>query len=366
MKIVLTGFDGYIGSVLAPYLIRKGHEVTGLDTGFYNNGWLYRDRSQPLIPESIHKDIREIEKKDLEGFDAVVHLAELSNDPLGQLKPDITQKINYKATLRLARLSKVCRIRRFIYTSSCSVYGTNGDDFKTEESELNPQSIYAECKILVEREVSKMADDQFSPVFLRNATAYGLSPKMRFDIVLNNLCGHAWHNKRIEMISNGTPWRPLVHVLDICKAIKLSLEGPVEDIHNQILNVGDTNENYQIRDVADITASVFNNCDIKTGTENNDPRSYRVSFEKIKRVLPGFTCDYDVTKGVMQLFNLFKNINLSKEDFNSRSFIRLKQIQHLIETRQVDEQLFWTENFKADKPFQSKFVIPNNCQVDIS
>lgn len=347
MKIFLTGIEGYIGSVLAPYLIKSGHEVTGLDTGYYRSGWLYHDTTQSIFPKFLNKDLRKVNKNDIEGFDAVIHLAELSNDPLGQLNPEITYEINYMGSVQLARLCKSCGIRRFIYTSSCSVYGTNGNDYKTEESELNPQSTYAECKIMVEREVSKLADDRFSPVFLRNATAYGASPKMRFDIVLNNLCGLAWCNKSIEMISNGTPWRPLVHILDICKAIKLSLEAPLENIHNEVFNVGSTRENYQIKDIADVITSVFKNCTIKIGTENNDPRSYKVSFEKIKKMLPEFSCDYDLKQGAIQLYKLFNSIDLKTEEFNSKSYIRLKELKYLIETKQVDEQLYWRQMFES-------------------
>ena len=347
MNVLLTGIDGYIGSVLAPYLIKSGHQISGLDTGFYRSGWLYHDKSHTVLPKFLNKDLRKIKKNDVEGFDAVIHLAELSNDPLGQLNPEITYDINYKGSVQLARLCKSCGVKRFIYTSSCSVYGTNGDDYKTEESEPNPQSAYAECKIMVEREVSKLADDIFSPVFLRNATAYGASPKMRFDIVLNNLCGLAWCNKTIEMISNGTPWRPLVHILDICKAIKLTLEAPLENIHNEIFNVGSTRENYQIKEIADVIASVFKNCKINIGTENNDPRSYKVSFEKIKNVLPDFSCDYDLRQGAKQLYKLFNRIDLKTEEFNSNSYTRLKQIKHLIETKQVDEQLYWRQMFES-------------------
>ncbi|MBC8503794.1 MAG: SDR family oxidoreductase, partial [Chloroflexi bacterium] len=216
MKVLVTGTDGYIGVMLAHQLLSRGYDVVGMDTGFYRAGWLYAgvDRS----PAWIRKDMRHISKDDLKGIDAVVHLAELSNDPLGQLNPEITFEINHKGSVSLAKMCKDVGVSRFVYSSSCRVYGLGSDDYRTEESETDPQTAYAKCKVLVERDVSLLADDNFSPIFLRNGTAYGPSPRMRFDIVLNNLTGLAWATKKIAMTSDGTPWRPLVHVLDICEA----------------------------------------------------------------------------------------------------------------------------------------------------
>ncbi|MFH5885727.1 NAD-dependent epimerase/dehydratase family protein [Halalkalibaculum sp. DA3122] len=342
MKVLVTGTDGYIGSILGPYLIDRGHQVTGLDTGFYRSGWLYNGNgSAETYPTYINKDLRDIQLEDLEGYDAVVHMAELSNDPLGQVNPEITFKINHKGSVRIAELCKQAGIERFVYTSSCSVYGVGDDSYKTEESELNPQTAYAECKTLVERDVTKLADDTFSPTFLRNATAYGASPRMRFDIVLNNLSGLAWTTGVIKMISDGQPWRPLVHVRDICKAIGCALDAPREAVHNQIFNVGDTSENYRVKEIAEIVGEVFTGCEVTFGDSGGDNRSYRVSFDKINENLPGFSCEYDAKRGAEELYEVFSKIELDPDLFNDRPYTRLKQLTFLLETEQVDEELFW-------------------------
>jgi len=339
MKVLVTGADGYIGVLLASLLLERGHDVVGLDTGFYRDGWLYNDLIKPST--CITKDVRHVAEEDLKGFEAVVHLAEFSNDPLGQLNPEITYKINHLGSVGLARKCKKAEVTKFIYSSSCSVYGLGSDDFRTEESDTNPQTTYAKCKVLVERDVSAMADDEFSPTFLRNATAYGPSPRMRFDLVLNNLAGLAWTTREIKMISDGTPWRPLVHVLDICEAIACSLEAPRGIVHNQVFNVGDTEENYQIKDIAQIVARAFPGCELTFGASGGDNRSYRVSFEKINSQLPGFRCRRDATMGANQLRELFERIDMSRETFESRAYTRLKQLKYLIRTQQVDEDLFW-------------------------
>jgi nucleoside-diphosphate-sugar epimerase len=339
MKILVTGADGYIGSLLAPLLIERGHEVVGLDTGFYRNGWLYNGVTR--VPLSITKDIRDITARDVSGFDAVVHLAELSNDPLGQLNPKITHQINYEGTVKLAWTCKQAGVTRFVYTSSCSVYGVGSDEYQAEESKPNPQTAYAECKVLVEQDLSTMADGNFSPTFLRNATAYGPSPRMRFDLVVNNLAGLAWTGKEIKMTSDGTPWRPLVHVLDICEAIACSLEAAREVVHNQIFNVGDTKENYQIRDIANIVSDIFPGCTLSLGESSGDDRSYRVSFEKINKYLPDFKCQRNVMTGTQQLLELFEKTCMSKEIFEFPAYTRLKQLKHLLNTKQINTELFW-------------------------
>jgi len=340
MKILVTGTDGYIGSVLSPYLIKKGHEVTGLDTGFYRSGWLFNN-GETVYPSYIHKDLRNISSEDLEGFDAVVHLAELSNDPLGKLNPEITFKINHKGSVQLAKLCKQAGIQRFVYASSCSVYGEGSDEFKTEESKVNPQTAYAVCKTRVERDVSKLADEDFSPTFMRNATAYGVSPRMRFDIVLNNLSGLAWTKGVIEMISDGMPWRPLVHIRDISKAIGCALEAPRESIHKQVFNVGDTAENFRVREIAEIVGAAFPGCKTTFGDSGGDNRSYRVSFDKINGTLPGFSCDYTAEKGAAELYEVFKKIDMDPETFNARPYTRLKQLKFLLGTRQLNDDLYW-------------------------
>lgn len=341
MKILITGTEGYIGSLLAPFLLQRGHDVVGMDTGFYKVGWLYNGTN--LTARAFNKDIRQVTGADLQGVEAIVHLAELSNDPAGQLNPDVTFEINHRGSVRLALLAKSCGISRFVYTSSCSVYGVAADGEMTEESPLNPQTAYATCKTLVERDVRLLSDADFSPTFLRNATAYGASPRMRFDIVLNNLSGLAWTTKEITMTSDGTPWRPLVHVLDICQAIACTLEAPREVVHNQIFNVGDTAANYRVKEVAEIVAEVFENCQLTFGSNGSDNRSYRVSFEKINSLLPNFKCSWNARDGARQLLELFSRIALSRETFLFRGFTRLKQLEYLLQTKQLDQNFFWRE-----------------------
>jgi len=341
MKIVLTGCDGYLGSLLGPELLRKGYEVTGIDTGFYREGTLYRAGGS--LPLTVTKDLRQIEVEDLRGADAIAHLAELSNDPLGQLAPNITYDINHKGSIRLAEIARKAGVKRFVYTSSCSVYGVAESDFVDETSPVNPQTAYAICKTLVERDLRPMADDRFSPTFLRNATAYGASPHMRFDIVLNNLSGLAWTTKEIRMTSDGTPWRPLVHGLDICRAIIAVLEAPREAVHNEVFNVGDTRHNYRVKEIAEIVAETFPGCRLSFGAPSPDNRSYRVSFEKIRKHLPGFQCAWDARRGARQLYELFRKIDMPPEVFQHRTFTRLKQLEHLIRTKQLDSNFFWQE-----------------------
>ncbi len=341
MNVLVTGTDGYIGTLLAPALADHGHNVVGLDTGFYRDGCLYGGVPQPA--KTIRKDIRLITEEDLAGFDAVVHLAELSNDPLGQQNPELTYAINHRGSVELAKKCKHVGISRFVYTSSCSVYGVGSDAYMTEESETNPQTAYAECKVLVERDVAQLADDTFSPTFLRNATAYGPSPRMRFDIVLNNLAGLAWTTKQIKMTSDGTPWRPLVHVLDICEAVACTLAAPRDAVHNQIFNVGDTDHNYRVREIAQIVAETFPGCELSFGNNDADNRSYRVSFEKINTHLSGFKCRRDAAVGAQQLREIFEQIGLTREMFEDRAFTRLKQLNHLLSTGQIDDRFFWRQ-----------------------
>lgn len=341
MKIFVTGSEGYLGSLLTPLLMQNGHEVTGLDTGFYKEGWLFNDlRSRP---KTIGKDTRQISEEDLRGHDAVVHMAELSNDPTGELAPEITYEINHRSSVRLAQLAKRAGVSRFVYTSSCSVYGIATQDFVDENSPVNPQTAYAVCKTLVEKDVRALADDEFSPTFLRNATAYGASPRMRFDIVLNNLCGLAWATREIKMTSDGTPWRPLVHGLDIAKAILHVLAAPRVVIHNQVLNVGDTQHNWRVREIAEITASIFPGCQLSFGPPSADNRSYRVCFDKIHALLPGFTCEWDAQRGAEQLHAVFSRIQMTREIFEARPFTRLKMLEHLLRTGQIGTDFYWKD-----------------------
>lgn len=346
MKVLVTGSDGYIGVLLGPMLVERGHEVVGLDTGFYKEGWLY-DKVE-RAPICIQQDIRNVTKDDLEGFDAIVHMAELSNDPLGQHSPKITHEINHLGAVGLAKICKQVGVARFVYTSSCSVYGAGSDEDKTEESGTAPQTAYAHCKLLVERDLSKMADDNFSPTFLRNATAYGPSPRMRFDVVLNNLAGLAWTTKEIRMTSDGTPLRPLVHVLDICEAIACSLEAPRETVHDEIFNVGDNRGNYRIKEIAKIISDVFPGCKLSLGTNDGDCRSYRGCFDKINTLLPEFKCRRDAISGAKELLDLFEKIQMTPETFEFRSFTRLKQLEHLLQRGLIDSHFFWTRRGVAE------------------
>jgi len=340
MKVLVTGTDGYLGSLLAPILMRRGFEVTGVDTGYYRSGWLYNPTG--VSAKTLNKDLRRIAQEDLAGVDAVVHMAELSNDPAGDLAPHITYEINHKGSVRLAELARKAGVHRFVYMSSCSVYGVGTDEHVDEASPTSPQTAYAICKTFVERDVATLANAAFSPTFFRNATAFGASPRMRFDIVLNNLAGCAFTTGKIAMTSDGTPWRPLVHGLDICQAIVAALESPRERVHNEIFNVGDTAQNYRVREIAEIVSEVFPNCTVSFGATGSDNRSYRVSFEKIRKALPSFRCAWDARRGARQLFELFKRINFTAEMFQYRGFTRLKQLEYLLKTGQIDPDFFWT------------------------
>ena len=339
MRILVTGTEGYLGTLLAPRLMEDGHEVVGLDTGFYKTGWLYQ--SGDPTARTLVKDLRDATAEDFAGFDAVVHMAELSNDPTGELNPGITHAINHRGSVHLAGLAKAAGVSRFVYMSSCSVYGVGGQDVVDETSAINPQTAYAECKTLVERDVSAMADDQFSPTFMRNATAFGASPRMRFDIVLNNLAGLAWTTGKIEMISDGTPWRPLVHGLDIARAIRCAVKAPRDVVHNQVFNVGSNAQNYQVKTIADIVARTFPGCSLSLGESGSDNRSYRVNFDKITHQLPGFACVWDAERGAQQLQRVFSRIDLNGEAFHGPGFTRLKRLQELLSTGQIDNDFFW-------------------------
>jgi nucleoside-diphosphate-sugar epimerase len=343
MRILVTGTEGYIGARLAPLLHARGHEVCGLDTAFYREGCLYTDPlGMPWLPATRVRDLRTVSAADFEGFDAVVHLAELSNDPLGENRPDITFEINHEGSKRVAKAAREAGVRRFVYASSCSVYGVGTGDFLDEDSPVSPQTAYARCKTLVERDLREMADGGFAVVFLRNATAYGPSPRMRFDIVLNDLCALAWTRSRIAMTSDGSPWRPLVHVEDICEAIRCALDAPESAINGEVFNVGATSENYRIREIAQIVADAFPGCEVSAGPPSRDSRSYRVSFEKIAARLPGFRARWTAALGAAELRGLFERIDLSRETHEFRAFTRLAQLKHLQRTGQVDADLYWT------------------------
>jgi nucleoside-diphosphate-sugar epimerase len=347
MRILVTGADGYLGCLLTPQLMADGHDVVGLDTGYYKSGWLCAPSviaaspGQSATPHTLVRDIRDVTVADLRGFDAVVHMAEMSNDPLGSLIGDVTYEVNHLGSVQLAKCAKRAGVSRFVYMSSCSVYGI-ADGTVDETSPINPLTPYAKCKALVERDLSAMADDNFSPTFLRNATAFGASPRMRFDIVLNNLCGLAWVEHSIGMTSDGTPWRPLVHGLDIAQAIRCALRADRETAHSLVVNVGAEENNCTVREIATAVQREFPACELTFGPPSNDERSYRVGFDKIRSVFPDFVAQWDVRAGAAQLHRVFASIALDPETFYGRGHTRLRQIEYLLKTGQIDEQLFWT------------------------
>ena len=344
MKILITGTEGYIGARMAPIFAAQGHEITGLDVGFYRDGCLYMDPvGLPMSPYTIFRDLRTLGPADFEGFDAVVHLAELSNDPLGENRPEITFRINHEGSVRIAQAAKQAGVKRFVYASSCSVYGVgSGEDFLDETSPTNPQTAYANCKVNVERDVGRMAGPDFCVSFLRNATAYGPSPRMRFDIVLNDLSALAWTTKKIAMVSDGSPWRPIVHIEDIIEAVRCTLEAPTTAVNGEVFNVGATAENFRIREIAAIVAAAFPGCEVSAGPPSKDNRSYRVSFEKIETRLPGFRSRWTAQKGAEELARLFARIDFTTEMHRYRAFTRLKQLKYLQQTGQIDGDLMWS------------------------
>jgi len=342
MKVLVTGTEGYLGCLLAPTLMGRGHEVVGVDTGYYRQGWLYNGVTETA--KTLAKDIRNITVEDLEGVDAIVHMAELSNDPLGELLSEVTYTVNHLGSVRLAEMAIQAGVERFVYMSSCSVYGV-AEGTVDETSPINPQTAYADCKTLVERDLGQMASDTFTPTFMRNATAFGASPRQRFDIVLNNLSGLAWTTRKIAMNSDGTPWRPLVHGLDIAKSIYCALEAPREAVHNQTFNVGSNEQNYQVREIAETVGAEFPGCEVTFGPAGGDNRSYKVNFDKITSELPGFSCDWNAASGARQLHQVFAGIGMDEATFTGRGHTRLKQLEHLIATKQLDADLFWTTEF---------------------
>lgn len=348
MRVLVTGHKGYIGSVMVPMVQKAGHDVLGIDSDLYRNSTYGYDL--PRTPEII-KDIRDVEKKDLEGIDGIIHLAGLSNDMLGDLNPALTYEINHAATLRLAAMAKELGISRFVFASSCSNYGAAGDGMQDETATLNPVTPYAKSKVMVEQDVGEMADDNFSPTFMRNATAYGVSPRIRFDIVLNNLTAWAYTTGDILLKSDGTPWRPLVHIEDISLAAIGALEAPREIVHNQAFNVGMNSENYQMRQLAGIVRETVPNCEIKfaDGAEP-DKRNYRVDFSKYTRAFPGHQLRWNARLGAKQIYESYRRFGLKKDEYEGPKYKRIAQVKYLLGTGQLDENLRWRIKGNHDLP----------------
>jgi nucleoside-diphosphate-sugar epimerase len=339
MKVLLTGSRGYIGTVMAPLLLKAGHDVVGVDTDLYRRSTFgpWKEAVRTIV-----KDVRALEKRDLQGFDAVIHLAALSNDPLGDLNPKLTLDINHLGSVRLAALAKEAGVERYLLASSCSNYGAAGNGLMNEDSDLNPVTPYGESKVLAERGIIRFADDDFTPVFLRPATAYGVSPRLRFDIVLNNLVAWAFTSGKILLKSDGTPWRPIVHVEDISRAFIAALEAPREAVHAQAFNVGRNDQNYRIREIAEIVGETVPGAVVAFAEgAGPDTRNYRADFSKIARVLPNFKPQWDARKGALQLYEAYEQIGLKLEDFEGPRYRRIDQIKQLIASDNLDKELFW-------------------------
>lgn len=339
MRILVTGHNGYIGTVLSPMLVAEGHEVVGLDSDLFD-ACLFG--STPTTIASIRKDIRDVEPGDLEGYDSIIHLAGLSNDPLGDLNPQLTYEINHQASVRLAEMAKQAGVKRFIFSSSCSNYGAAGEDWVDEDSSFNPVTPYGVSKVMVERDVSKLADEDFCPTFLRNATAFGVSPRLRFDLVLNNLVAWALTTGRVYLKSDGTAWRPIVHVEDISRAFIAVLNAPQELIHNQAFNVGRNEDNYRIFELAEIVSSTVPGCEIVYASDaSRDKRSYRVDCSRILETLPDFKPQWDAKSGAEELYAEYRSTGVTLEEFEGPRYKRLAHLQELLSSGRIDENLRW-------------------------
>ncbi|MBN7795256.1 NAD-dependent epimerase/dehydratase family protein [Parahaliea mediterranea] len=339
MNVLVTGHLGYIGCVLTQLLIEHGHDVHGLDSDIYRN-CTFVD-CVPQVPY-LNKDVRDITLDDVTGYDAIIHLAGLSNDPLGDYKPSLTDSINRKGSIRLAELAKAAGVPRFIFASSCSNYGAAGETFLDESAAFNPVTPYGESKVAVEKALLPLADDEFSPTFLRASTAYGVSPRLRFDLVVNNLTAWAFTTGRVYLKSDGTPWRPLVHVEDIARAYVATLEAPLEMVHARAFNVGQTSENYRISDIAEMVEDCVPNSKVEFSVDGGpDKRCYRVDCNLLSRTLHGFKPQWTVERGIRQLYEKYVEVGLKMEDFEGARFQRIAHVKHLISSNILNEEMRW-------------------------
>jgi len=340
-KVLVTGDKGYIGTVMVPMLLKEGFEVVGMDTDLYSQ-CTFGDN--PNGTTSIKKDIRDATVEDFDGVDAVIHLAALSNDPLGNLNPEVTYDINLRGTVHLAKMAKQAGVPRFLFSSSCSNYGSAGENMVDEDGQLNPITPYGECKVKAEQELAKLADDNFCPVYLRNATAYGFSPRIRFDVVLNNLTAWAYATGKVHMKSDGTPWRPIVHIRDISLAFIACLKAPREAIFNQAFNIGRKEENYRIKEIAEIVKKTVPNCIIEYADDAGpDLRCYRVDCSKAERILTEFKPTWTATEGARELYDEYRKVGVTKEEFEGPKFKRIAHIQKLMAEGKLGTDLRWIE-----------------------
>ncbi|HET9323249.1 MAG TPA: SDR family oxidoreductase [Gaiellaceae bacterium] len=338
MRVLLTGHHGYIGSVCGPLLADAGHEVVGLDSLLYRGCDLASAPTRPL--DMLERDVRDVDPDQLEGFEAVVHLAALSNDPLGDFSPELTREINFGATVSLAQAAREAGVRRFVFASSCSMYGTSSDEAVDESAPLKPLTAYAESKVRSEEALADLAGPDFAPVSMRNATAYGVSPRLRVDLVLNNLVGWAFTTGKVKIMSDGTPWRPLIHVEDISRAALAALEAPEDVIRGEAFNVGRNDENYQVRELGDIVQETIEGSEVEyAGSGDPDPRSYRVSFDKLERAFPDLELSWTARAGAEELADAYRAAGLTLEEFEGDRFTRLKRLRLLIDRGELDPQL---------------------------